>query len=280
MPDSANRVSMVFIGQRNFYTEFLTEWLAGLTDLKGIVWTASQRKQRRAKWRRLRGRITRFGLVRALSEVLFYVGITPHRRTDEAALRQMIEEARKTLVPVRPGLPEALEVPDLRGDEVRRYLEARRADLVLTQCINERIPESVYTIPRLGCFVYHEGIVPKYRGKFCTHWAILNREYDQIGASLVRVEAGMDTGQVAFTCPVRPHGQGYRHQWWEHEVLFLALPRLKQWIQEVAAGHLPLKDQEARYPIYSYPLFRHLLKMGRRVRQYEKWLAQHGGPGA
>jgi len=271
------RVSLIFVGQRNFYTEYLTEWLADLTDLKGIIWTASARHRLHSHlgfvWKRSR----RLGLFRVLSEILYFIGVQPLRYRDGIAVKQIIAEARKAL-PADISLPEALEVPNLRADSIRSYLDERRPDIILTQCINEIVPESVYSLPKIGCFVYHEGIVPEYRGKYGTHWAIFNGDYDKIGASLIKVGPGIDLGQVAFTEYVWPQGRGHSANWWEHKVLFLALPRLKQWIQDVSAGRVPLQEQKGKYPLYSLPRFGHLFKRAARVEAYERWLAQNHPP--
>ena len=275
MTHADKRIPLVFIGQRNFYTDFLTDWLAGLTDLRGVIWTASDRHTGKAKRRRLWHRMKRYGPIRVASEVLYYLLNRKHGAKDEADLRELITPAREEMN-VRPASAPTIEVLNLRTDEVNAFLDKCDPDVILTQCINEIVPESVFSRDRIGCFVYHEGVVPKYRGKFCTFWAILNREYDQIGASLIKIGRGLDVGQVAFVEHVLPAGLGHRHQWWEHEVLYLALPRLKKWIGDVSAGRVELKDQGGFYPIFSYPRFRHIFKIGRRVREYERWRCEAG----
>lgn len=280
MTELRNKISLVFIGQKNFYTEFLVDWLGELTALKGVIWTASDRHSKGYDFRRLRKRIKRFGFFQVLSEVLYYIGNRKYKQRDEQALIQLIEQAKKEHLTNVKKAPE-IEVPNLRGDNVSNFIKKFDCDIILTQCINEIIPESIFTIPKIGCFVYHEGSVPKYRGKFCTHWAILNGEYDQIGASLIKVARGLDTGKIAFVEHVIPEGTGHRHQWWEHEVLWLALPKLKKWIEDVAAGQVDLTEQKSYYPIYSYPRFSHLFKIGKCVRNYERRLKEKslGGDG-
>jgi folate-dependent phosphoribosylglycinamide formyltransferase PurN len=273
-----DKISLIFIGQKNFYTEFLVDWLGQLTTLKGVIWTASDRHSKSYKARFLRRRIKRFGFVRSLSEILYYVSTLNHRRKDTRALLELVAKARDEMI-TNPASAPQVEVRNLRDSRAVELLRQSEPDVILTQCINEIIPESVFTLPKIGCFVYHEGLVPKYRGKFCTHWVLMNREFDQIGASLIKVGRGLDTGQVAFTEPVLPEGAGRRHGWWEHEVLYLALPRLRKWIEDVSAGRIELTDQEGVYPIYSYPLFSHLFKIGRRVREYERWRAENDSDG-
>lgn len=55
---------------------------------------------------------------------------------------------------------------------------------------------------RLGIFNLHGGLSPRYRGADCTFWALYNGEVDQVGCTLHRIDAGIDTGRlVAHICP-------------------------------------------------------------------------------
>ena len=55
---------------------------------------------------------------------------------------------------------------------------------------------------RLGTFNLHGGVSPWYRGADCTFWALYNGEPEQVGCTLHRIDAGIDTGNlVAHVCP-------------------------------------------------------------------------------
>ena len=51
-------------------------------------------------------------------------------------------------------------------------------------------------MPRLGPFNVHASLLPKLRGAAPIQWAIINGER-QTGVSIMRMEAGLDTGPVA-----------------------------------------------------------------------------------
>jgi methionyl-tRNA formyltransferase len=55
---------------------------------------------------------------------------------------------------------------------------------------------------RLGIFNLHGGVSPRYRGADCTFWALYNGEPDQVGCTLHRIDAGIDTG--ALVAHIRP----------------------------------------------------------------------------
>jgi methionyl-tRNA formyltransferase len=49
---------------------------------------------------------------------------------------------------------------------------------------------------RLGIFNLHGGLSPRYRGADCTFWALYNGEPEQVGCTLHRIDAGIDTGPL------------------------------------------------------------------------------------
>jgi folate-dependent phosphoribosylglycinamide formyltransferase PurN len=56
----------------------------------------------------------------------------------------------------------------------------------------------LYAIPVQGTLGIHHGLVPKYRGRKTTFWAMYNGEHCA-GVTIQRVDAGIDTGEVLRT---------------------------------------------------------------------------------
>ena len=270
-------IALVFIGQNNFYTEFLIDWMSQIVDVRGVIWTSSDRHTWQFRWRRWRQRLKRGGLRRAASEVLFHLYSRLRYPHDARDLRQLVQQGRDEWQVPHRDVP-ALEVVNLKDRRVAAFLAEHRPDMLFTQCINELIPPAVFEFPSLGCYVFHEGVVPKYRGKFCTHWAIHNGDFDCIGATVLRVDRGFDSGSVAFVEPVYVHASGRGHGWLEHETLFLALPRLKSWLEDLGRGKLQLSDQGEQFPIYSYPTADHLFGAEAHKAAYDRWRQERERP--
>src|SRR5262249_26817576 len=68
-------------------------------------------------------------------------------------------------------------------------------DLLLTVSWRVMIPSEVYQRARLGAFVFHDSLLPAYRGFAPTVWAIVNGE-DHTGATLFRIAEGVDEGDI------------------------------------------------------------------------------------
>lgn len=64
-------------------------------------------------------------------------------------------------------------------------------------CVSWRymIPPQVYCRPLRGTFVFHDSILPKYRGFAPTVWSIINGE-THTGVSLMKIAAEVDSGDI------------------------------------------------------------------------------------
>ena len=273
---SSRGARIVFIAQKNYFSEFLLDWLSQTANVSGVIWVSSERHTWRARVKRLGQRIHRHGLVRAVSELMWFCAVKVIHGRDTRYLKDAIERIRKDQGIVQNHVA-SISVPSLSDAIVMNFLEERQPDILFAQCINEIIPPAVRSFAELGCYVFHEGILPRYRGKFCTHWAIRNRDYKWIGASVFKAEQVLDGGPVAFTEKVYPQASGYGHRWLGHKTLLLALPRLKMWLdQDVACREIKLRPQKESYSIFSYPTLSNLRGMRRLSAEYDLWRAtQH-----
>jgi methionyl-tRNA formyltransferase len=68
------------------------------------------------------------------------------------------------------------------------------------------IPASVYSRARLGAYVFHDSLLPAYRGFAPTVWAIINGE-DHTGATLLEMAGAYDAGRIIGQerVPIGPH---------------------------------------------------------------------------
>jgi methionyl-tRNA formyltransferase len=55
---------------------------------------------------------------------------------------------------------------------------------------------AIFSIARAGTFALHPGICPEYRNAHGCFWALANRDLDRVGMTLLRIDAGVDTGPV------------------------------------------------------------------------------------
>jgi methionyl-tRNA formyltransferase len=73
--------------------------------------------------------------------------------------------------------------------------ESAPVDLMLVVSWRYMLPPTVFRRPRLGTFVFHDSLLPEYRGFAPTVWALLNGE-DHTGVTLFEIAESVDSGDV------------------------------------------------------------------------------------
>jgi methionyl-tRNA formyltransferase len=121
-----------------------------------------------------------------------------------AVVSQPDRPAGRGQAPAAPAVKraaEALGVPVLQPEKIRTpethaALAAFDADLFVVVAYGRILPQSLLDLPRLGPFNVHASLLPKLRGAAPIQWSIIRGERET-GVSIMRMEAGLDTGPVA-----------------------------------------------------------------------------------
>jgi len=87
------------------------------------------------------------------------------------------------------------EARQVGSHKLSSFWESTPVDLMLVVSWRTMIPPHVYRRPRLGAFVFHDSLLPEYRGFSPTVWAILNGE-DHTGVTLFEIAEGVDSGDI------------------------------------------------------------------------------------
>jgi len=74
-------------------------------------------------------------------------------------------------------------------------LKSLRVEVVFSFYYRAVIPREVLDIPRLGAFNMHGALLPKYRGRACVNWAVLNGE-TKTGVTLHEMTEEPDKGDI------------------------------------------------------------------------------------
>lgn len=90
-------------------------------------------------------------------------------------------------IPVRAGSELSQGAAELLSD--------MRAELIFSFYYRAVIPAKVLEIPSLGAYNMHGALLPKYRGRACVNWAVLNGE-TETGSTLHVMTARPDRGDI------------------------------------------------------------------------------------
>lgn len=100
------------------------------------------------------------------------------------------------------GLGDRLHfVADLHAESVLARIRALEPDLGAVYGGPILRPE-LFDIPRRGCIGIHHGLLPRYRGKKTTFWAMYHGE-PSVGVAIQRIGSGLDRGDVLCDATVR-----------------------------------------------------------------------------
>jgi len=87
------------------------------------------------------------------------------------------------------------EARHVGSKECRLFWESAPVDLMLMVNWRYMVPANIYCRPRLGTFVFHDSLLPEYRGFSPTVWAIINGE-DHTGVTLFKITDEVDAGDI------------------------------------------------------------------------------------
>ena len=103
------------------------------------------------------------------------------------------------------GLP--LEQPGkLRGNSAfREALAQSGAEVAVTAAYGNILPQALLDVPEHGFLNVHGSLLPHYRGAAPIQWALIDGR-EETGVSIMRTEAGLDTGPVCHVLrtPIGP----------------------------------------------------------------------------
>ena len=91
------------------------------------------------------------------------------------------------------GIP--VRTPKKLDDEQLEYFRSLKPELVLSMYYRAMIPDEVLEVPRLGAYNIHGALLPKYRGRACVNWAVLNGE-TKTGTTLHVMTHFADRGDI------------------------------------------------------------------------------------
>jgi len=147
------------------------------------------------RWRAVRREMRRVGPWGLLDVVAFRaLARLVHGRRDREWEEAQLDRLRKRYPADLSQVP-TLTVSSPNSAEARAFVEAVQPDLAIARC-KVLLDRAIYEIPRTGTFVLHPGICPEYRNAHGCFWALANRDISRVGMTLLRIDAGIDTGPV------------------------------------------------------------------------------------
>ena len=106
---------------------------------------------------------------------------------EEIWFRSVKEIAQKNGIPVRTS--------SKLGEEDIEFCRAAAPELIFSFYYRALVPKEILLLPRLGAYNMHGALLPRYRGRACVNWAVLNGE-TRTGATLHVMTEKPDGGDI------------------------------------------------------------------------------------
>lgn len=245
--------------------EGLARWLSSFSELVGIVIVRENSLQIR---QRVRRQIKRTGILRFLDVLAFRI----YYRYFLARNDQKWEA--QSLLRLRRAYPNLSQVPQLTTDNPNSvaaecFIQTLAPDLMIARS-KSLLKEKIFSIPSIGTFVMHPGICPEYRNSHGCFWALANGDLDKVGMTLLRIDAGIDTGPTYGYFYYEGNETEDSHIVIQHRVVLDHLPEVAAKLLEIYSGQaLPLPTSGRESATWGQPWLSSYWKWKQRARKNE-----------
>ena len=93
----------------------------------------------------------------------------------------------------------------LKTPEALEEFRAHDADAAVVVAYGMILPQAILDAPKLGCFNLHASLLPRWRGAAPINRAIMAGDVES-GVMVMKMDAGLDTGDVAHGRAAADHG--------------------------------------------------------------------------
>ena len=221
--------------------KFIPRWLNSFSHPTGIIVLREKRAQ---FFKRIYYEIKRSGIINLLDVFAFrlYYSFFISKK-DKSWLYQKIKS-------IANKYPQPHNIPILytyspNTSEARNFIREHSPDMMIALC-KILIEKSIFSIPSKGTFVIHPGICPEYRNSHGCFWALYNNQISKVGATLLKIDEGIDTGPVYgyYTC--KYDGSSDSHIVIQQKAIFQNLEKIKNKLIEIYRGSARVIDSSGR----------------------------------
>lgn len=249
---------IVVLARDSAHTRALIGALAREFSIAAIVLEQGNRAQRRAT---LRFRLRRLGVRIVLGQLaLVLLDRLWLRRVSRHRIDAILGQAQSF-----PADVPVTTVASVNDKECMDILESMRPDVCVvsgTAIIRGQVLKLAPVFLNIHC-----GITPAYRGVHGAFWAVCNRDFDNAGVTIHKIDPGVDTGEIVAqtTIALDPHSDTMRTL--VSKQYAAGIPLMVKAVRDALGGNLKtfVRDDAESRQWYAPTLFEY--------RQFRKALA-------
>lgn len=255
-------MKIIFAGRDWAFNRKFIKELSDGHELLCCLFLEPNRLKLANQWARVRKRIRRNGLLRVSNELAFYLFDRLYFRRPEAKLYRTRPEyyLQKTELPCP-----TYDVENIHDAKWLELIKRLSPDIIFSICCNVIFRPELLSIPKLGTYILHEGLTPEYKGKHTILRAMIKKDYDKVGYTLLKATNNIDGGPVLIQGIYKiPCGEGNRTwSWIAHNALIDGLVDIKKSLiqLEQAQGFQPVDVSKREARVYTSMTLTELLRL-------------------
>ncbi len=167
-------------------------WLMSFSKLSGIVIIKEEKSK---KIKRLKREIKRSGLIRLFDIIAFKVFYYfRYQKKDSKWCNKKLNQLRNSFNFNLKNIP-IITVNNPNSNVAKTFISSKEPDIIIARC-KVLLKYEIFSKAKTGTFIMHPGICPEYRNSHGCFWSIVNRDYDRVGMTLLKINRGVDSGPI------------------------------------------------------------------------------------
>jgi hypothetical protein len=247
---------MIFAGRENNFNRKLFFELSIDNELLCCLFLEPERSSFSNQFKRIFKRIKKYGFIRVIDELSFHLADRILIRRIEKRFKYSRHEyfVNRTVL----NCP-TFKIKNINDEKWLDLIKSFSPDIIVSACSNVIFKPPFFNIPKYGTFVLHEGITPEYRGLHTTLWALLKKEYNYIGYTVLKVNESIDGGDILLQENYKlKNDESFRTWGWiSHIALIEGLDSIKKAFKtlELNKGFTPIDVQNRKSDTYTWMTF-------------------------
>ena len=257
-----------FIGYNNDFTRLIIDWLNKNTELKvcfyanELCWNTNIKGQRKRNIiNHFKKRIKKYGILKVINEIGYFTIFRYLINANEHIKLEYLIDDYWTKNQKTPVKYKEVWINDIKSDSIINLIKEQKIDTVFSMCIDVFFPSKLINAPKNGVLLWHEGITPEYKGLYSPFWAMYNKDYKNLGYTLLKMNQKFDDGPIYAQGTV--HGIDIKKDWHGyigHKAILDSLPDVKKVIEKIDREDInTLNTQGRKAGYYSFPGITHLM---------------------
>jgi hypothetical protein len=247
-------MKIVFIVRENSFNLGIIEWLSEYYTLSASFFTEVNRMRLSYRINRIKKRMKKYGLIRVVDELAFHAFYRAfYLRKDIILIKKYFPD---NFVKLKRPQGTFFQCENIHDKKNLQQIRSLSPDIIISVCTNTFFKPELFTLPKYGTYVIHEGILPEYKGLHTVAWALMKKEYNYVGCSFFRVNGNIDGGDILCN-NIFPEAGKYGFQWGfvSHASILFGLPSLKDCIDKLYLNngkYEKINTSERKSHLYSW----------------------------